>query len=79
MINEILKKVHIQEFKDFYEVSNLGNVRSLKTSKKRILKQHIRCGYKAIAMEICNPQIKKTQNVHILVAYAFCKYPKKRH
>jgi hypothetical protein len=74
---EIWKSVNVDEdLGKFFEVSNKGNVRSLKTINKTVLKQHDRCGYKSVNLEIVEPKKKKTYNVHKLVANAFLKLPK---
>lgn len=68
MNNEIWKSVHIDKFSSFYQVSNLGNVMG---KMKKNLKQHMRCGYKAIYMENYENKCSMTIAVHILVANAF--------
>ena len=45
---EIWKKVKYPKYGDFYEVSNFGQVRNIQT--KKILKTHLRMGYKALSL-----------------------------
>lgn len=55
---------------DKYQVSNMGNIRSLKSM--RILKQQDKDnGYKVIFLR--KDRILRQFYVHRLVAYAFCK------
>jgi hypothetical protein len=56
-----------------YQVSNLGNVKSLKYGKERILKSALAgAGYPHIVLQ--NNKISKTRNVHQLVAEAFLNH-----
>ena len=70
MIEEIWKTI---EGYPNYEVSNLGNVRSLnfhREKKSKIMKQRVnRCGYKYLLL--CKDGKHKTFTVHQLVAKAF--------
>jgi len=70
---EIWKPVHLEYYKDYYDVSDKGNVRSNKTKKGKILNQHYRCGYKAVYLENNKLKKRKTINVHKLVANSFLK------
>lgn len=76
MENEIWKNVHIDAYNKYYEVSTYGNVRSLKKTPPTILKQHLRCGYRAVYLENNIMHVHNTENVHKLVAYAFLTRPK---
>lgn len=65
-----------KDIKDFpdYKVSNLGNVKSLKRKKERILKQGINNrGYAYV--NLCNNGDVKNIKVHRLVAFAFVLNP----
>lgn len=66
------KPVNIEEFKEFYEVSNKGDIKN--TSTKKILKQHIRNGYKAVCLYNSKDLSQKTLNVHQIVAKTFLEY-----
>ena len=67
---EIWKK--IKDYPD-YEVSNLGNVKSLKFNKEKILKPSKNSdGYLLIAL--CKKGTQKSFTVHKLVAMAFLNY-----
>jgi uncharacterized protein YxeA len=68
-------KVPISEISDYYEVSNLGNVRH--TRLKRLLKGKIdKYGYHTVSFHIRKLNYKMTHLVHRLVALAFLE-PKK--
>lgn len=76
MTTEIWKD--IIDYEGLYQVSNLGNIKSLKFKKEKILKKIINsAGYYSISLYKDN--ISKTHNIHQLVAIAFlnhkkCKY-----
>ena len=55
-----------------YEISNLGNVRSLKNDKVKLLKQ-FKCKSGYMQVILCSKSIKKVYLVHRLVAQAFIK------
>ncbi|SER52388.1 MULTISPECIES: NUMOD4 domain-containing protein [Pseudomonas] len=74
----------ISGFELFYEVSNLGRVRSLdricqhkdgQTTRRagRVLKPGLRAGYPFV--QLCDNETKKQEHVHRLVAQAFCVKP----
>lgn len=64
---EIWKK--IKDFED-YQVSNLGNVKSLKFGKEKVLNKYLnKQGYYCVCLSVDNKKCKI--NVHILVAIAF--------
>ena len=63
----------VKGYEGLYEVSNLGNVKSLnyhRQNKEKLLKQHIRGQYKFVVLY--KNKIRQPINVHILVAKAFC-------
>jgi hypothetical protein len=63
----------IKGYEGLYEVSSLGNVKSLKYGKKRILKQGIGTyGYYLVGLCINGKQ--KTRRTHQLVAEAFLNH-----
>jgi hypothetical protein len=70
MNNTIWKAVHIDKYRDLYEVSTKGEVRSLKR-KNRLLAQNIRNGYRSVGLYNGKLNTKNTVNVHILVANVF--------
>jgi hypothetical protein len=62
----------IPGYEDYYQASNYGNIKSLKSKHNKIilLKQSTdKCGYKIVAL--CKDNIKKTKTVHRLIASAF--------
>jgi uncharacterized protein YjcR len=56
-----------------YQVSNIGNVKSLKQNKERIMKKPLRSGYESV--QLINKLGMKNMRVHQLVANSFvgCK------
>lgn len=69
-MEEIWKPVNDNYFKDYYEVSNLGNVRRLnKTKPPRILKPTLSNGYLGVLLS--HENYRERRNVHRLVALAF--------
>lgn len=80
----------IKNFEGIYEISNLGNVKSLSRhqvkgrvsfiSKERILKPKIHNGYKIVNLHKINETEKERKNcsfyIHRLVAEAFVRNPK---
>jgi hypothetical protein len=66
-MNEIWKPLIINTITYNYEVSNLGNIRS--TITKRVLKSVLRNGY--LSLSISKNNIKKTYNIHQLIALVF--------
>lgn len=66
----------IEGYEGLYQVSNLGNVKSLKnnkTKKEKVLKLEIRNGY--LKVDLCKNKTRKTYFVHRLVANAFLHNP----
>ena len=71
MENEIWKDVI--GYEGLYQVSNLGNVKSLRFNKEKILKQRIGTkGYFAVCLR--KDKIVKTKEVHQLIAIAFLNH-----
>lgn len=69
-IQEIWKKVNIEQFNNLYEVSNFGNIRRIDTAK--VLKKELASGYHRVAL--AKPGLKGTSKhflVHRLVALTF--------
>ena len=66
-----MKETFKEVFKD-YEVSNLGNVRSFKNNKVRVLKQSVNANYLRVSIMI--DKKPKQFHVHILMAIAFLGY-----
>ena len=62
---------NIKEYEDIYQVSNFGNIKSLRTNK--ILNQHIGVnGYKTVALRKNSNDVKpKIYLVHRLLALTF--------
>lgn len=60
-------------FEGYYDISNKGEVRSLRTGKLRKLVPNNQNGY--LMVVLCGDGIKKTATVHRLVADAFCYKP----
>lgn len=85
-MQEIWKKVTIEPFSEYYEVSNLGRVRSLDrevkhkngtvhTAKGKVLSQALDGhGYPFVWMQVKESRIER--HVHRLVALAFVENPK---
>jgi hypothetical protein len=74
MNKEIFKD--IPNYEGTYQVSNLGNVKSLgneKTRKERILKPADN-GHGYYRVNLCKEGKKKTMKVHVLVAMAFLNH-----
>ena len=67
---EVFKDV--PNYEGIYQVSNLGNVKSLKWKKEIIMKQAISSRY--IAVNLRKENISKTFRVHVLVAMAFLDF-----
>lgn len=66
----------IKDYEGHYQVSNLGNVRSIKNNKKILLKPYKnvkRSGYLEVYLRL--PGSKKTFKIHRLVAQAFIENP----
>ena len=66
----------IEGYEGLYQVSNIGNVKSLnynKTKKENVLKPAIRNGY--LKVDLCKNKTRKTYSVHRLVAQAFIENP----
>lgn len=72
-MNELYK--NIPGYNGKYQVSNLGNVRSLQYKEPRILQQFDRdkCGHKYV--ELCKDGVSKKFLIHRLVAEAFIPNP----
>ena len=71
-IKEIWKD--IQGYENLYQISNLGNVKSLKYGKERVLKQGIqKNGYYFVIL--CKDGKPKTYKIHRLVAQTFLDNP----
>jgi hypothetical protein len=63
----------VPNYDGFYQVSNLGNVKSFYKKNEKILKQGInRYGYKFVSLSKNNKQ--KTIKTHQLVAMAFLNH-----
>jgi len=78
MEKEIWKPV--KNYEGFYEVSNIGRIKSLindKTRKEKILKQNIACGY--LKVNLYFNGVKKCRSVHQLVAEAFLNHKPNGH
>lgn len=71
MITE--KWVDVKGYEALYQVSNLGNVKSFKHTKERIMKKPLRSGYESV--QLINDIGAKNIRVHRLVAINFieCK------
>jgi hypothetical protein len=82
MKHEITEKeiwVNVLGYESFYEVSNLGNVKTLGNNKfgiSRIMKNTLRKGYCTVTLRKKN--IQKIFRVHRLVAEAFIPNPNKK-
>lgn len=71
-MNEIWKD--IDDYEGHYQVSNLGNVKSLKFGKEKILKPHDN-GIGYLQVKLCKNGQKEQPLVHQLVAQAFIPNP----
>ena len=67
---EVFKDV--PNYEGIYQVSNLGNVKSLKWNKEIIMKQGISSRY--LAVNLRKENISKNVKVHVLVAMAFLDF-----
>ena len=67
---EVFKDV--PNYEGIYQVSNLGNVKSLKWKKEIIMKQGISSRY--LAVNLRKENISKIYRVHVLVAMTFLNY-----
>tara|TARA_R110002167_G_C12215118_1_gene608177 strand:- start:43 stop:549 length:507 start_codon:yes stop_codon:yes gene_type:complete len=79
MIAKTLSRIGVEVWKDIpeyeglYQVSNLGNVRSLKHNKVKLIKTPLdNCGRAVTSLRLNNKT--NTHRVHILVAKAFLKH-----
>jgi len=71
------KWVSVLGYDGLYEVSDLGNVKSTKFGKEKIMKQHTnRYGYCKI--DLLNNTKRKKHSVHRLVAIAFLENPENK-
>lgn len=66
-ITEIWEPFPLKDWKDRYEVSNMGNVRNIETGK--LLKYSMKTGYKSYSF--CIKNTKKSFKIHRIVAMAF--------
>lgn len=63
----------ILDYEGIYQISNLGNVKSLKFGKEKILKTNLdNNGY--LILRLCKKGIIKTRTLHQLVAIAFLNH-----
>ena len=67
---EVFKDV--PNYEGIYQVSNFGNVKSLKWNKEKIMKQGISSRY--LAVNLRKENISKTFRIHVLVAMAFLDF-----
>jgi len=70
----------IRGYEGHYEISNHGNVRSLKNNKNKLLKNIIGYkGYRVVNLSLNDKKVKKYK-IHVLVLEAFiCKRPGPTH
>ena len=75
----------VKGFEGFYEVSNLGNVKSLaresiigRQLKEKILKPYLRCG-RYLVLNLFKDGISESRYVHQLVAIAFLGHEPNGH
>lgn len=76
MTNEVLMKEiwkPVAKFEGFYEVSNLGNIKSLRSGNLRKQVPNANNGY--LFVVLCGDHYKETRTVHSIVAEAFCEKP----
>ena len=69
-MNEIFKD--IVGYEGSYQISNLGNVKSIKFKKEKILKAPMNTGYRVVCLSLNNKN--KVLYVHQLVAMAFLNH-----
>lgn len=74
-MNEIWRPIIKENCKDFYAVSNFGNVKNVKTGK--ILSKSLRDGYYSVTIMNTNNTLSHKENIHILVAEHFIRMRKK--
>jgi hypothetical protein len=63
-------------FDHIYEVSDKGNIRKVDT--KKVLKSHIRTGYKAVCLYNPETEKKSTTSIHRIVACTFLENPENK-
>lgn len=76
MQTEIFKD--IKDYELLYQISNFGNVKSLKRDKEKILKPSINTGG-YLQVGLCKNGIKKTHDIHKLVAIHFLGHSPNGH
>jgi len=83
MIAKVLSRIGIEvwkdipEFEGIYQVSNLGNVKSIRNNKIKILSKHIqkqKYNHKSYAVSFYVDKKSKSYKVHKLVAIAFLNH-----
>lgn len=72
---ELWKHLKHKSFKNYYKISNLGNIKNIRTGI--ILKPYSKSGYKSVSLYSPLNKIYKTFRIHRLVAEKFCVYDKK--
>ena len=63
----------IKGYEGLYKISNLGNVKSIRFGKNKILKHNLLQGYPVV--QLSNKNIRHTFEIHRLVAQAFIPNP----
>jgi hypothetical protein len=75
--NEIWEFIKDERFKDFYKVSTLGRVKSIRNGKERLMSQTLgNWGY--VSVKFTNKEHKKNLYVHKVLAQTFLLNPKNK-
>jgi hypothetical protein len=75
--NEIWEFIKDERFKDFYKVSTLGRVKSIRNKKERLMSQTLgNWGY--VSVKFTNKEHKKNLYVHKVLAQTFLLNPKNK-
>ena len=69
----------IPDYEGMYRVSNLGNVKSLKFGKEKVLKRCFYSNKRYLMVNLCKDSKREYKSVHSLVAVAFLNHTPDGH